>query len=275
MMRIVIFDLDGCISDDRYRRKFLPSLPEGEASDSAYYKYNSMMSNDAVCNGSVFETSCGDADLILVITARPERFRQSTAEWLDRKFGVFQDGFRPKVKLAMRPHGDLRRSPALKVDLLGRELRGLRANIKDVVCAYDDRQDVLDAYVKAGVEFVVRMTAESGIESGAAIPQTKKIPEKITAAEVLFGMAKTYKERNAVYGDNFRMVAKLVSVLFPNGVPSELVATDQWHLFELKLVKISRFAISNLTHQDSIHDDAVYSAMIESILLEKENNNGA
>lgn len=88
----------------------------------------------------------------------------------------------------------------------------------------------------------------------------------ITAADILAGMAETYRQRNAVYGDNFLMVAQLVKVLFPKGVPPALVETDQWHLFELKLVKISRFAISNLTHIDSIHDDAVYAAMIESIL---------
>ena len=93
---------------------------------------------------------------------------------------------------------------------------------------------------------------------------------KKDAAMILDQMADTFRQRNAVYGDNYRMVAKLVKVLFPQGVPSELVVTDQWHLFELKLVKLSRFAISGLTHIDSIHDDAVYSAMIESILHEKE-----
>lgn len=91
-----------------------------------------------------------------------------------------------------------------------------------------------------------------------------------SAAYILVEMADTFRERNAVYGDNYKMVAKLVAVLFPNGVPPELVVTDQWHLFELKLVKLSRFAISNLTHKDSIHDDGVYSAMIESILLEEK-----
>lgn len=87
-----------------------------------------------------------------------------------------------------------------------------------------------------------------------------------SAADILEDMAKTFRERNAVYGDNYKMVAKLVAVLFPKGVPPELVITDQWHLFELKLVKLSRFAISNLTHQDSIHDDGVYSAMIEAAI---------
>lgn len=94
--------------------------------------------------------------------------------------------------------------------------------------------------------------------------------EQKTAADILGSMSETFRARNAVYGDNYKMVAKLVKVLFPNGVPSELVVTDQWHLFELILVKISRFAISNLTHKDSIHDSAVYAAMIEAILFNEQ-----
>ena len=93
---------------------------------------------------------------------------------------------------------------------------------------------------------------------------------KTDAAAILNEMADTFRQRNAAYGANYRMVAPMVRVLFPHGVPPELVVTDQWHLFELKLVKLSRFAISGLTHIDSIHDDAVYSAMIEALLHEQQ-----
>jgi len=93
---------------------------------------------------------------------------------------------------------------------------------------------------------------------------------KKSAADVLAEMAITYRERNAIYGDNYKMVGKMVSVLWPNGVPQEIVIQDHFHLFELILVKLSRFAVSNLTHQDSIHDSAVYCAMIEAILIEKQ-----
>lgn len=86
---------------------------------------------------------------------------------------------------------------------------------------------------------------------------------------ILDEMADTFRQRNAVYGDNYRMVGKMMAVLFPKGVPPEVLHSDQFHLFELKLVKLSRFAISGLTHQDSIHDDGVYSAMIESIVIEQ------
>ena len=94
----------------------------------------------------------------------------------------------------------------------------------------------------------------------------ESLPRPIDAADVLSQMAATFRERNAIYQNNFEMVPKLVAILFPKGVPSELVLTPQWHLFELKLVKLCRFAISGLQHVDSIHDDAVYSALIESIL---------
>lgn len=90
------------------------------------------------------------------------------------------------------------------------------------------------------------------------------------AADILEQMAKTFRERNAAYRDNYKMVGKLMAVLFPHGVPKEVLHSDQFHLFELKLVKLSRFAISGLQHGDSIHDDGVYSAMIEAILIEQQ-----
>lgn len=87
-----------------------------------------------------------------------------------------------------------------------------------------------------------------------------------TAADILDEMAATFRERNAVYGDNYKMVGKMMAVLFPKGAPPELLHNDQFHLFELILVKLSRYAISGLTHQDSIRDMGVYCAMCEAIL---------
>ena len=69
--------------------------------------------------------------------------------------------------------------------------------------------------------------------------------------------------------DNYKMVGKLMAVLFPHGVPKALLHGDVLHLFTMKLGKLSRFANSGLTHIDSIHDDAVYSAIIESCLRDK------
>lgn len=78
-------------------------------------------------------------------------------------------------------------------------------------------------------------------------------------------MAETYRQRNAIYGDNFKMVAPVIAALFPKGVPPDLITTDRWHLFELMIVKLTRYTVSGLTHVDSIHDAGVYAAMCESL----------
>lgn len=92
-----------------------------------------------------------------------------------------------------------------------------------------------------------------------------------TAADILAEMADTYRERNKVYGDNYKSVGAVMMALFPNGV--KLETTDQfnvWHLFELLVVKMTRFANSQLTHEDSIHDLAVYAAMVESLIRKEK-----
>ena len=105
------------------------------------------------------------------------------------------------------------------------------------------------------------------------MPTVKKRDKRHSSLPVpalLEAMARTYRERNAVYGDNFRMVGRVMEAMFPEGVALRSATDyDVWHLFELKIVKLTRFAISRLTHTDSIHDDAVYSAMIEALLQER------
>lgn len=94
-------------------------------------------------------------------------------------------------------------------------------------------------------------------------------------AEILKGMASTFEEKNAEYKDNYKMVAPIMRILFPDGVPNEVLFNDKFHLFELIIVKLTRFAISELNHTDSIHDIGVYSAMIESIIHNQiGDNNG-
>lgn len=92
-----------------------------------------------------------------------------------------------------------------------------------------------------------------------------------TAADILAEMADTYRERNKVYGDNYKRVGEVMMALFPEGVTINTKEQfNVWHLFELMVVKLTRFANSGLTHEDSIHDLAVYAAMVES-LIRKEN----
>lgn len=88
-----------------------------------------------------------------------------------------------------------------------------------------------------------------------------------TVPEILDEMRETFIERNKVYGDNYLAVGKCMDVLFPKGVvlncPNDFMV---WHLFELLIVKITRFSFSDCTHKDSIHDAAVYCAMVEEVM---------
>lgn len=93
---------------------------------------------------------------------------------------------------------------------------------------------------------------------------------EVSAASMLQEMLDTFRTRGAQYKDNYKMIAPMMRILFPNGVPPEVLNSDAFHLFELKLVKLSRFAISNFTHLDSIQDDGVYSAMIAAIVVNDE-----
>ena len=92
------------------------------------------------------------------------------------------------------------------------------------------------------------------------------------AAKILEEMAETFRERNKVYGDNYKTVGEVMVALFPKGVNLKTVDDyNIWHLFELMIVKITRFANSDIKHKDSIHDAAVYAAMVESLIKGEDN----
>lgn len=92
---------------------------------------------------------------------------------------------------------------------------------------------------------------------------------ELKAGTILEMAAQTYKERNAVYGDNYKRVGKAMQALFPNGVVLNGEASfNRWHILELIVVKLSRYAVAmerGGSHQDSLRDMAVYSAILEEI----------
>lgn len=263
MKGYVICDLDGCLSDDRWRRNL---LPEGQGKNAeAYDRYHSLCDSDELVQ-SVFGDLMYDAfdeedrqvALFVFVTARPDRhdYRAKTEYWLSQNFVDTTE-----YVLLMRPNQSVLPSPITKINLLNTFFAGEHCDPIDgwskVISAYDDRLDVLEAYPIAEERKQLRVLASTE-------PCLSK--KTVTVPEILTAMADTFKERNAVYEDNYLRVAPIISILWPHGVPSSLVTEDRWHLFELMIVKLTRFAISDLKHIDSIHDAAVYAAMIESDL---------
>lgn len=100
--------------------------------------------------------------------------------------------------------------------------------------------------------------------------------EPRSAATILDEAAETFRERNAIYKNNFLMVGNIMAAMFPEGVTLKTPDDhNRFHLFMLKVVKLSRFTISGMTHVDSIRDDLVYSAMVEALTNENSPKIGA
>ena len=108
--------------------------------------------------------------------------------------------------------------------------------------------------------------------TGRPWPEPEPMPTPTTVPEILEKMATTFRDRNATYGENWRNVGPVMAALFPSESTVLVSAADyeMWHLFELIVVKLTRFATSGLEHRDSIHDIAVYAAMIEAVLKERD-----
>lgn len=94
----------------------------------------------------------------------------------------------------------------------------------------------------------------------------KKKPR--TGDQILAAAAKTFATRRKVYGNNNQKVGPALAALFPNGLtlstPEEFT---RFYLFAICMMKLSRYG-NNLKkggHQDSVHDLAVYAAILESI----------
>jgi hypothetical protein len=264
----VIFDLDNCLADDEWRLKFIRWSQTD--TDKRYADYHINCGADKPGNLHLLAAYRNPHHGIVFMTARPCMVESHTRAWIENVLLLPREHY----TLLMRNDGDRRSSVDVKAEQL-RHLLDPNCNYgpksaDDILCAYDDRQDICDMYKANGI--VAHCVA---LHNQCAVTPPMRLNHKpwevpmTGAAAVLMEGAKTFAERNAVYGSNYKMVAPLMRTLFPQGVPSELVVTDQFHLFELMLVKLSRFAISNLTHQDSVHDLMVYAAMVESIIKEQ------
>lgn len=90
-----------------------------------------------------------------------------------------------------------------------------------------------------------------------------------TVPELLEKMAATYRERNAIYGDNYKNFGYVMDAMFPGGyeiTPGDVDAWNRFGIFVMIVAKVTRLAESNLMHQDSAHDNGTYSAMLEELI---------
>lgn len=112
MIKRIIIDMDGCLCNDKHRRhyaKLASKLPlDSMDQNDLYNKYHSLLSEDKPY--PVIMGKFVNKYYTIICTARPEKYKAETIIWLKKK-GIKYD------QLLMRPDGDLRPSPELKVAL--------------------------------------------------------------------------------------------------------------------------------------------------------------
>jgi hypothetical protein len=89
-----------------------------------------------------------------------------------------------------------------------------------------------------------------------------------SAADNLARGADTFRERNILYGNNYKRFGNVMRALFPDGLP--VASVDEWNRLGILIQCVSKLTryIENLDdggHKDSAHDLMVYAAMLEEL----------
>ena len=143
MSRYVIFDLDGCISDDRER---LPLIDHSK--DDPWKEYHDKCHCDPLINGHL--VSIGKHLAVpIIFTLRPESVRRKTEWWLKNVAGM------PTEFLFMRKEDEhCTPSVELKENYLRKLEQAFHPAPLEIVLALDDQRDILDMYESFGIKTI-------------------------------------------------------------------------------------------------------------------------
>lgn len=153
-----IVDLDGCISDDRWRRPLIIQLAPGEgrwADDHLRFEaYHNSIPRDLFVNGKELRPNVD----FIILTSRPLRYRDETVFWLARN----QISYR---HLIMRNPSDLRPSVEVKREMVLwlSDPNSYAVRREMIVDAIDDRKDIVKMYRESGLP--ARVVNIDGTES--------------------------------------------------------------------------------------------------------------
>jgi len=146
--KYIVFDLDGCLSDHEWRWKDVDHSIEDL--DERYREYCEKAPDDEPMNVEIMNMVLNNCDARpLFITARHERYHGRTFDWIVKHLCPSR-----LFSLLMRPQADVYPpAPILKVNLISQFCQNkILQNIQaKILMAFDDRQDVIDAYNEAGI----------------------------------------------------------------------------------------------------------------------------
>ena len=138
-MKHIILDLDNCIADDAWRIQFI-DWPQDNMF-RRYHNYHMLAPFDKLRNETLFANTDYN---YWVFTSRPQFYHVTTMQWL------IQNGLGDS-NVMMRPDNFHGKTVQLKQIMLEQMLQHGGVDRKDIVCAYDDRNDIINMYKSLGV----------------------------------------------------------------------------------------------------------------------------
>lgn len=141
--KTILLDIDNCISDDGWRIPLIDwSNPDPFM---RYHEYQIRSPQDLPGNTDLF---LGHKGRIFLLTSRPLSYRPVTLLWL-HAVGVPFEAILMRNNNDHRSSVDVKRSQLLSLPEYGVEM-------KDIVCAYDDRPEICAMYREHGLHAKVR-----------------------------------------------------------------------------------------------------------------------
>lgn len=136
---VVVFDLDGTLSDGRHRLHLLPKKDDAH-STQAWDAFNLAAGDDGVFNDNMtlMNDLFGLGYMVVILTGRCDVAEYVTKEWLNDNGACFDD-------LIMRKSGDHRQDIEFKEE----ELR--KIGLDKILCCFDDLERVAKHIRSLGV----------------------------------------------------------------------------------------------------------------------------
>jgi hypothetical protein len=173
--RVAIFNLDGCVSDDRWRRERVnhdAHLPEhfahyhDGAKEDGVLQYGAAILHNHIANG----------DFIVFATGRDMHRAEATAQWIRSQFSIEPN---QDFIILMRDPKDHRAVVEVKRDFIKYlQTSFCPQNEKTVVAAYDNRRDVVLAYLEAGYDATLLNEDGEFVVQGADAVYDRKVVDE-------------------------------------------------------------------------------------------------
>lgn len=148
-MKYIIFDIDGVLADCSHRLKYI----KGEKKDyDKFYSYDEVLKDKVIEGGKQaleslralesLELALDSMEYVDIafVSARNEKCREATADWVASNFDGSYD------RILMRSKNDWRPAHQVKEDLIKKHI-----GFENVLFAFDDDDKINEMYAKHGV----------------------------------------------------------------------------------------------------------------------------